>query len=70
MKVIDICNETTVNTIVNVIGNNNLKGLKYTVPDFVCDADKEIMNMDVKAIEVKCGTLILHVGNIGFTPII
>lgn len=66
MKVIDICAISTEESQIIVKGNNNLKNLKYTVPTRIKDADKEIMDMEVKVIEVQFNILILHVGDIEF----
>ena len=66
MKVIDICAISTEESQIIVKGNNNLKKLKYTVPTRIKDADKEIMDMEVKVIEVQFNILILHVGDIEF----
>lgn len=63
MKVIDICAISTEESQIIVKGNNNLK---YTVPTRIKDADKEIMDMEVKVIEVQFNILILHVGDIEF----
>lgn len=65
MKVIDICAISTEESQIIVKGNN-LKNLKYTVPTRIKDADKEIMDMEVKVIEVQFNILILHVGDIEF----
>lgn len=65
MKVIDICAISTEESKIIVKGNN-LKNLKYTVPTRIKDADKEIMDMEVKVIEVQFNILILHVGDIEF----
>ena len=64
MKVIDICEISTTETPITVIGNNNLKGLKYKVPSSTENADKEVMDMEVKVIETSLNELILHVGNV------
>lgn len=64
MKVINICDISTEETPIIVRGNNNLKGLEYKVPSRTKDADEEIMNMEVKVIEMQFGNLILHVGDI------
>lgn len=66
MKVIDICAISTEESQIIVKGNNNLKNLKYTVPTRIKDADKEIMDMEVKVIEVQFNILILNVGDIEF----
>ena len=63
MKVINICAISTEESQIIVKGNNNLK---YTVPTRIKDADKEIMDMEVKVIEVQFNILILHVGDIEF----
>lgn len=64
MKVINICDLSTEETPIIVRGNNNLKSLEYKVPSRTKDADEEIMNMEVKVIEMQFGNLILHVGDI------
>lgn len=64
MRVIDICEISTEETPIIVKGNNSLEDLKYRVPTRTKDADEEIMNMEVKVIEMQFGNLILHVGDI------
>lgn len=64
MKVLDICEISTTDTPILVKGNNDLKGLDYKVPSLIKNADKKIMNMEVKVIETQYNTLVLHVGNI------
>ena len=66
MKVISICEISTEETPIIVKGNTNLRGLNYKVPSRTKDADTEIMNMEVKVIEMQFGNLILHVGDIEF----
>lgn len=64
MKVFDICKISTVSTPILVKGNNKSTKINYKVPDKIKDADKEIMNMEVKVIEIEFGYLFLYVGDI------
>lgn len=64
MKVFDICKISTVSTPILVKGNNKSTKINYKVPDKIKDADKEIMNMEVKVIEIGFGYLFLYVGDI------
>lgn len=64
MKVFDVCAISTVSTPVLIKGDNGSTKINYKVPDKIKDANKEIMDMEVKVIEIEFGNLVLYVGNV------
>lgn len=67
MKVIEFCRMCAENTPIVVRGNGSLSDLTYKLPDTLKEADKEILNMEIKVVEMQFCLLVLHVGEVEFS---